>query len=56
MIVYSYERGRKDCESYYSVPNRGAPLKDNYPSNPYNKEADYERWKKYNRGWNSNAF
>ena len=52
----AFKRGVKDCAAYYSEPGRGHPQKNNYSSNPYNKEGDYERWKAYNRGWNSNAF
>lgn len=52
----AFDRGVKDCASYYSEPGRGHPQKNNYPSNPYNKDADYEQWQEYNRGWNSNAF
>lgn len=51
----AFQRGNKDCATYYTVPGRGHPLKNDYPSNPYNKEGDYERWKEYNRGWNSDA-
>ena len=52
----AYERGVKDCASYYAEPGRGRPQPDNYPSNPYNKEGDYARWQEYNRGWNRDAF
>lgn len=55
-MTEAFERGKKDCAVYHAEPGRGAPQPDNYPSNPYNKEGDYERWKAYNRGWNSNAF
>ena len=52
----AFERGYRAGEDHYKLVSaglRGFYPNDSYPSNPYNKEGDYERWQAFNVGWNS---
>lgn len=47
----AFDRGQRDCANYYEEKGRGAPEKNNYPSNPYPKDTD--EYYAYNCGWNT---